>query len=590
MNNKTTTQKLTDAERLIQAREVARKEMKKTEQPEIKWLTDNSRKFLESGYLTGDTTPEERIREIANHAEKILNIKGFADKFYGYMAEGYFSLASPVWSNFGKRRGLPISCFGSHIADDMGDILYTQSEVGMMSKLGGGTSGYFGKLRHRGSDVKNNGTSSGAVHIMQLFEKMVDVVSQGSVRRGRFAPYLPIDHPDIHEFLEIGTEGNPIQELTHGVTVGDQWMQEMIDGDNDKRAIWAKVLQRRGEIGYPYILFKDNANKGTVDVYKDKNKKIYASNLCTEIMLPSDERWSFVCCLSSINLLHYDEWKDTDAVETLTFFLDAVMDEFITKLEVYKDSSDRDDQLTFTFMEKAYNFAKENRALGLGALGWHSLLQSKMLSFDSEEAYTLNNEIFKTIKERSYKASEELATLLGEPEVLKGYGRRNTTLNSIAPTTSSAFILGQVSQGIEPIWSNSYVKDIAKIKTTIKNPFLIQLLEEKGKNTDEVWKSIRDYDGSVQHLDFLTENERDVFKTYPEIDQMAIIYQAATRQNHIDQGQSVNVMVHPDMPIKDVNKIYTTAWKLGMKSMYYQHSMNAAQKFKQKKECLSCEG
>ncbi len=590
MNNQTTTQNLTDAERLIQAREDAIKEMKKPEQPEIKWLTDNSRKFLESGYLTGDTTPEERIREIAAHAESILKIKGFADKFYGYMAEGYYSLASPVWSNFGKRRGLPISCFGSHIADDMGDILYTQSEVGMMSKLGGGTSGYFGKLRHRGAEVKNNGSSSGAVHIMQLFEKMVDVVSQGSVRRGRFAPYLPIDHPDIKEFLELGTEGNPIQELTHGVTVGDQWMQEMIDGDNDKRAIWAKVLQRRGEIGYPYILFKDNANKGTVDVYKDKNKEIYASNLCTEIMLPSDERWSFVCCLSSINLLHYDQWKDTDAVETLTYFLDAVMDEFITKLEVFKDSSDRDDQLTFTFMEKAYNFAKENRALGLGALGWHSLLQSKMLSFDSEEAYTLNNEIFKTIKERSYKASEELATLLGEPEVLKGYGRRNTTLNAIAPTTSSAFILGQVSQGIEPIWSNSYVKDIAKIKTTIKNPFLVALLEEKGQNTNEVWKSIRDYDGSVQHLDFLSENEREVFKTYPEIDQMAIVYQAATRQNHIDQGQSVNVMVHPDMPIKDVNKIYTTAWKLGMKSMYYQHSMNAAQKFKQKKECLSCEG
>lgn len=588
-NQKTTTQNLTDAERLIQAREAARKEMLKS-QPEIKWLTDNSRKFLESGYLTGDTTPEERIREIAEHAESLLKIKGFADKFYGYMAKGYFSLASPVWSNFGKRRGLPISCFGSHVADDMGDILYTQSEVGMMSKLGGGTSGYFGKLRHRGADVKNNGTSSGAVHIMQLFEKMVDVVSQGSVRRGRFSPYLPIDHQDIKEFLEIGTEGNPIQELTHGVTVSDQWMQEMIDGDNDKRAIWAKVLQRRGEIGYPYILFRDNANNGTVDVYKDKNKEIYASNLCTEIMLPSDENWSFVCCLSSINLLHYDQWKDTDAVETLTFFLDAVMDEFITKLEVYKDSPLRDDQLTFTFMEKAYNFAKDNRALGLGALGWHSLLQSKMLSFDSEEAYTLNNEIFKTIKEKSYKASEELATLLGEPAILKGYGRRNTTLNAIAPTTSSAFILGQVSQGIEPIWSNSYVKDIAKIKTTIKNPFLEQLLEEKGQNTSEVWKNIRDYDGSVQHLEFLTEHEKEVFKTYPEIDQMAIVYQASTRQNHIDQGQSINVMVHPDMPIKDVNKIYTTAWKLGVKSMYYQHSMNAAQKFKQKKECLSCEG
>ena len=597
MNNLTTNQQtspkesLSEQDRLLQARkETMQKAKSEMSLPDIKWLTENSRKFLESGYLTGDTTPEERILEIAQQAEKILGIEGYAEKFYKYMSEGFYSLASPVWSNFGKERGLPISCFGSCIADDMGDILYTQSEVGMMSKLGGGTSGYFGKIRHRGADVKNNGSSSGSVHIMQLFEKMVDIVSQGSVRRGRFAPYLPIDHPDINEFLEIGTEGNAIQELTHGVTVGDQWMQEMIDGDVEKRTLWAKVLQRRGEIGYPYIFFRDHANNGTVDVYKDKKLEIYGSNLCTEIMLPSNEDWSFVCCLSSMNLLHYDKWKDTDAVETLTYFLDAVMEEFITKLEVYKDSTDRDDQLTFTFMEKAYSFAKENRALGLGALGWHSLLQSRMLPFDSEEAFKLNSEIFKTIKEKSYKASEELAKLFGEPAVLKGYGRRNTTLNAIAPTTSSAFILGQVSQGIEPIWSNSYVKDIAKIKTTIKNTFLVDLLEEKGQNTTETWRSIRDYDGSVQHLDFLSEHEKDVFKTYPEIDQTVIVYQAANRQNHIDQGQSINVMVHPDMPVKDVNNIYITAWKLGVKSMYYQHSMNAAQKFKQKKSCTSCEG
>jgi ribonucleoside-diphosphate reductase alpha chain len=575
-------------EELIKARKETRKEANK--QLEIKWLTENSRQFLSAGYLTDGASPEERIREIAERAEEILKMDGFADKFYGYMAEGYYSLASPVWSNFGKKRGLPISCFGSHISDDMGDILYTQSEVGMMSKLGGGTSGYFGKLRHRGASVKNNGESSGAVHIMQLFEKMVDVVSQGSVRRGRFSPYLPIDHKDINEFLEIGTEGNPIQELTHGVTVGDKWMEEMIDGDNEKRAVWAKVLQRRGEIGYPYIFFKDNANNNAADVYKDKNMEVYASNLCTEIMLPTNERWSFVCVLSSINLLHFDKWKNTDAVETMVYFLDAVLEEFISKLEVYRDSDNRDDRQTFMFMEKAYNFAKENRALGLGALGWHSLLQSKMLSFDSAEAYDLNNEIFRTIKEKSNKASVELARLFGEPEVLKGYGRRNTTLNAVAPTTSSAFILGQVSQGIEPIWSNSYVKDIAKIKTTIKNPFLIDLLEEKGRNTIDVWKSIRDYDGSVQHLDFLSEHEKDVFKTYPEIDQTTIIYQAANRQNHIDQGQSINIMVHPDMPVKEINKIYVTAWKLGVKSLYYQHSMNAAQKFKQKKECTSCEG
>jgi ribonucleoside-diphosphate reductase alpha chain len=590
LTSQQTDQKLTKQDKLVEARKSALNSENSINQPEIKWLTENSRKFLESGYLTEGATPEGRIREIAENAEKILKIDGFADKFYGYMAEGYYSLASPVWSNFGKKRGLPISCFGSHIADDMGDILFTQSEVGMMSKLGGGTSGYFGKLRHRGAPVKNNGKSSGAVHIMQLFEKMVDVVSQGSVRRGRFAPYLPIDHPDVMEFLEIGSEGNPIQELTHGVTVSDKWMEEMRDGDVAKRTIWAKVLQSRSEVGYPYILFRDNVNNNAADVYKDKNLEIYASNLCTEIMLPSNEEWSFVCCLSSINLLHYDKWKDTDALETLTYFLDAVMEEFITKLEEFRDSSDRDDKLTFDFMEKAYTFAKENRALGLGALGWHSLLQSKMLSFDSQEAFNLNSEIFKAIKDKSYSASEELAKLYGEPKVLKGYGRRNTTLNAIAPTTSSAFILGQVSQGIEPIWSNSYVKDIAKIKTTIKNPFLVELLEEKGMNTAEVWRSIRDSDGSVQHLEFLTDNEKDVFKTYPEIDQMNVIYQAANRQNHIDQGQSINVMVHPDMPTKDLNNLYMTAWKLGIKSMYYQHSMNAAQKFKQKKECASCEG
>ena len=577
-------------ENLIQARRKSMKKFKQDSEKSFEWLNENSRKFLAAGYLGETVTAEERIAAIAKRAEDLLEMPGFADKFYHYMSEGYYSLASPVWSNFGKERGLPISCFGSHIDDDIGNILYSQSEVGMMSKLGGGTSGYFGKIRHRGAAIKNNGEASGAVHIMRLFESMVDVVSQGSVRRGRFSPYLPIDHPDIMEFLEIGTEGNPIQELTHGVTVTNNWMQEMIDGDDQKRIVWAKVLQSRGEMGYPYIFFTDNANNGAADVYKDKNLPIYASNLCTEIMLPSNHDWSFVCVLSSVNVLHYDKWKDTDAVETMIYFLDAVITEFLEKLETYKNSDNLDDQQTFLFMERAYNFSKENRALGMGVLGWHSLLQSKMLPFDSQEAYDLNSAVFKNIKEHSYKASEHLAEKFGEPDLLKGYGRRNTTLNAVAPTTSSAFILGQVSQGIEPIWSNIYVKDIAKIKTTIKNPFLIDLLEEKGMNTPEVWKQIRDRDGSVQDLDFLSQNEKDVFKTYSEIDQLAIIYQAANRQNHIDQGQSLNIIIHPDTSTKEINKIHVTAWKLGLKSLYYQHSMNAAQKFKQKKDCESCEG
>ena len=577
-------------ENLIQVRKKSMKKFNQDSEKSFEWLNENSRKFLAAGYLGESISAEDRIADIAERAEHLLEMPGFAEKFYHYMSEGYYSLASPVWSNFGKERGLPISCFGSHVDDDIGNILYSQSEVGMMSKLGGGTSGYFGKIRHRGAAIKNNGEASGAVHIMRLFESMVDVVSQGSVRRGRFSPYLPIDHPDIMEFLEIGTEGNPIQELTHGVTVTNKWMQDMIDGDNEKRTVWAKVLQSRGEMGYPYIFFTDNANNGAPDVYKDKNLPIYASNLCTEIMLPSNHDWSFVCVLSSINVLHYDKWKDTDAVETMIYFLDAVITEFLEKLETYKNSEDRDDQQTFLFMERAYNFSKENRALGMGVLGWHSLLQSKMLPFDSQSAYDLNSEVFKNIKEHSNKASKDLAEKFGEPELLKGYGRRNTTLNAVAPTTSSAFILGQVSQGIEPVWSNIYVKDIAKIKTTIKNPFLIKLLEDKGMDTPEVWRQIRDRDGSVQDLDFLSENEKDVFKTYSEIDQLSIIYQAANRQNHIDQGQSLNIIIHPDTSTKEINKIHVTAWKLGLKSLYYQHSMNAAQKFKQKKDCESCEG
>ena len=592
MQTKTTIEQeqINSSQDSTQAREESNQRMNLISEKPFEWLNENSRKFLAAGYLGEGLCAEERIANIAKRAENILQMPGFADKFYYYMSEGYYSLASPVWSNFGKERGLPISCFGSHIDDDIGNILYTQSEVGMMSKLGGGTSGYFGKIRPRGAAIKNNGEASGAVHIMRLFESMVDVVSQGSVRRGRFSPYLPIDHADIMEFLEIGSEGNPIQELTHGVTVTNDWMQEMIDGDVEKRTVWAKVLQSRGEMGYPYIFFTDNANNGAADVYKDKNLPIYASNLCTEIMLPSNHDWSFVCVLSSINLLHYDKWKDTDAVQTMVYFLDSVITEFLEKLESYKNSPDREDQQTFLFMERAYNFAKENRALGMGTLGWHSLLQSKMLPFDSQQAYDLNSEVFKTLKEYSYKASEHLAEKFGEPELLKGYGRRNATLNAIAPTTSSAFILGQVSQGIEPIWSNIYVKDIAKIKTTVKNPFLIKLLKEKGMDTPDVWRDIRDRDGSVQHLDFLSENEKDTFKTYSEIDQLVIIYQAANRQNHLDQGQSLNIIVHPDTPTKEINKIHITAWKLGLKSLYYQHSMNAAQKFKQKKECESCEG
>lgn len=552
------------------------------------WLTEESELFLSRGYLQEGQSAQERIYDIAIRAEEILEEKGFAKKFYDYMSSGYYSLSTPVWTNFGTNRGFPISCFGSTPTDNMASILHTASEVGMMSKYGGGTSGYFGHLRPRGAEITNNGQSSGAVHFVKLFEQMTDTVSQGSSRRGRFAAYLPIDHPDIEEFLEIGVEGNDIQDVNHAVTVTDDWMKEMIAGDIAKRQIWAKVLQRRVEMGYPYIFFTDTVNENKPEWYKDY--PITHSNLCSEIALPDNEEWSFVCNLSSMNVLHYEEWKETDAVETMIYFLDAVMSEFIEKLEVMRDSEDPEDTDAFYFMERAYNFAKENRALGLGVLGWHSLLQSQMIAFESVEASLLNEEIHKTISERAKDASKELANKFGEPKVLKGTGYRNATTMAIAPTTSSAFIIGQVSQSIEPLFSNYYVKDMSKIKTTIKNQYLVELLEEKGQNTAEIWADIKNHDGSVQHLDFLTEHEKNVFKTFAELNQYEIINQASIRQRFIDQAQSLNIMINPAMmTTKEINQLHLYAWENGIKSLYYQHSTSAAQEFYRSSVCLACE-
>lgn len=543
-----------------------------------RWLTSESETFLQRDYLLAGQTLDERVDIICAEAERRLGIKDFGKRFKENIQKGWYSLSTPVWTNYGTNRGLPISCFGSFVDDNMESILHSIAEVGMMTKMGGGTSAYFGKLRPRGSEIKDNGQSAGSVHQMQLFDKLITVVSQGKTRRGNFAAYLDIDHEDIMEFLTIRGEGSPIQDLSFGVCVPSQWLKEMKEGDAQKRKVWAKVLQIRAEFGYPYIQFTDNANNNTVDVYKDKNKKIYASNLCSEIMLPSNEEESFVCCLSSMNLLHFDEWYETDAVKMMVYFLDTVMEEFIEKASKIK------------FMERAVNFAKNHRALGLGRLGWHSYLQSKMIPFESLEAKLYNVKIAKFIKEQSYEASAELAQMFGEPEMLKGYGRRNTTLNADAPTKSSAFILGQVSESNEPAKANYYIKDLAKIKFTVKNPYLEALLIEKDKNTQDIWNSILMNAGSVQHLDFLSDHEKLVFKTFAEISQREVIIQASQRQKYIDQGQSLNLMVHPSIPTKDVNSLMLEAEELGIKALYYQYSVNAAQAFtRDLLACTSCE-
>ena len=534
------------------------------------WLNEESRLYLNRGYIT--ETPEERIKHISYTAEQILKIEGFADKFENYMQRGFYSLSTPVWSNFGKSKGLPISCYGSNVDDSLDSILNAAREIGLMSKYGGGTSVYLGNIRSRGTTISTGGKADGPTHYAKIYDTVIDTCKQGESRRGACAIWLPIEHEDIEEFLEIGSDGNPIQNLQFGVTITDEWLKSMKEGDTAKRKIWAKVIEKRTEFGFPYLMFKDNANNNSP--YKELGLEITASNLCSEIMLPTNSFESFVCCIGSINLLHWDEIKDTDAIETYTLFLNAVINEFIEKSSVLPG------------MKRAYRFAKNHRAIGVGVLGYHSLLQSKLIEFESLETKQLNYQIFKTLKERTEKASQSLFNTHGYTCTREGFA--NTTLIAIAPTKSSSFILGQVSMGIEPIKSNYFIKDLAKIKTVYKNPFLINELEKYNLNTNEIWESILKNNGSVDHLNFPTKN---VFKTFLEISPKEIILQAAQRQKFIDQAQSLNLTIHPSVPAKDINQLYLYAWEEGIKTLYYQFSESSAQSFVRNiLECASCSG
>jgi len=548
------------------------------ENNEMWWLNEESEQMLNRGYLLKGETVEGAIDRITTAAAKRLYKPELQPAFKEMISKGWISFSSPVWANMGTERGLPISCFNVHVPDNIEGITSKLGEVIMQTKIGGGTSGYFGELRARGTAVTDNGKSSGAVSFMKLFDAAMDVVSQGGVRRGAFAAYLDIDHGDIEEFLQIKEIGNPIQNLFFGVCVPDYWMQEMIDGDQDKRRIWAKVLQCRQEKGLPYIFFTDNVNRNKPQVYKDNNLMINASNLCSEIMLPSTEEESFICCLSSMNLELYDEWKDTNAVRLAIYFLDAVLSEFIAKTEGN------------FYLSAARRFAMRHRALGLGALGYHSYLQKHMIPFESFEATQFNARAFQHIRSEAEIASRELAEIYGEPELLEGRGMRNTTLLAIAPTTSSSAILGQTSPGIEPFSSNYYKAGLAKGNFIRKNKYLAELLEEKGMNTEDVWRDIMLNHGSVQKLEGLTDEEKSVFKTFKEISPMDIVTQAAQRQKYIDQSQSLNLNIPASMPVRDVNNVVIEAWKLGVKTLYYQRSQSVSKELMVNfVNCSSCE-
>lgn len=539
------------------------------------WVTEDTKVFLERGYLPKGVSVEERLWQVADTAERYLGMPGYAAKLFSYMARGWVSLSSPVWANFGLNRGLPISCNGSVVGDSVASILYTAAEVGMMSKYGAGTSIYLGKLRPRGSEISSGGKSDGPVRFSEIFQVVTDVVSQGNVRRGSCALYLPVEHPDIEEFLECREEGHPIQHMSLGVCVTDAWMQEMLGGDAAKRKVWVRILKKRLETGYPYLFFVDKANRAKSLTYKNVGMPVVASNLCTEILLPSSEEESFVCCLASVNLVGWEEWRHTDLVQTVVMLLDAVMQEYVEKTD------------GMPFMERAHRFAVRHRSLGLGVLGWHTLLQMKMLAFGSWEAKALNRRIFAHIMQESEMASRKLAERKGEPDVCMRAGekKRNAALRAVAPTTSSSFILGQVSPSVEPLPANYYVKNLAKGKFAWRNPVLQRVLEERGLDREEVWEQILMDGGSVRRVNGLSEDVKDVFRTFQEIDPFDVLEQARDRQAFLDQGQSLNLMVDSRISPADLHQLTVQAWRMGLPTLYYLRGVSPVQELARQEVC-----
>lgn len=541
------------------------------------WLNEESKAMLERGYLLPNQTVEEKLQLICKYASDVLKRPDLEDKFFEIFSKGWSSLSSPIWANFGEGRGLPISCFSSMLDDNIPQIFDTLHEVACQTQKGGGTAAHFSKIRAKGSPVSGGGTASGVISFIEPFDSTIKNVSQSGVRRGGFAAYLDINHPEIMDFLRIKDRDSTMQSINTAVNVDDKFMQGMIEGDEQKRIVWAEVLRSRREKGIPYITFIDTVNRNKPKVYKTNNKEINGSNLCNEIFLSTDKDESLVCCLSSMNLYLYDEWKNTNAVQTMVYFLDAVMEDFIKKSEKLEG------------FKRAHKFALSQRALGLGCMGLHSLFQRRNIAFDSLEAQYLNQEIFKYLQKESIKATQKLAVEYGEPELMKGTGMRNATLCALAPTTSSASILGQVSPSIEPYKSNYYTVALAKGSFMRKNKSLEKLLASKGKDNKEVWDSIMYSQGSVQHLEFLSEEEKSVFKTFAEISPEIVIRLAAQRQKFIDQGQSLNVVIPHTVSVKQVNQWYIDAWKQGVKGLYYQRGSSATKEALSKMlECSSC--
>lgn len=550
------------------------------------FLDEISLATISKGYLLPGETPKKAYKRVAAAVAQRLNRPDLENKFFKYIWNGWIGLASPVLSNTGTDRGLPISCFGIDTPDSIRGIGLTNAELMRLTSLGGGVGISLSRIRPRGTPISGNGKSEGVVPWAKIYDSSIIATNQGSVRRGAASVNLNIEHPDIKEFLQIRRpKGDPNRQclnLHQCVVINDSFMRKIENRDPEAISLWLEVLKTRVETGEPYIMWEDNVNKDNPIAYAMNNLKVSMTNICTEITLFTDEEHSFICCLSSLNLAKYNEWKDTDCVETAIYFLDGVMEEFIQKTNG-KES-----------MRRTHNHARKGRALGLGVMGWHTFLQAQNLPFNSIASTAWTHKIFSDIKMKAEAASMKLAQEYGEPQWCKGTGMRNTHLLAIAPTVSNSVITGGISAGVEPLPANIYTFNGAKGTFIRKNKSLEALLESKGHNTEEVWDQILGDGGSVQNLsdDILTPTEKEIYLTFSEVNQLELVRQAAIRQKYIDQTQSLNLSFDPTDSPKWINQVHMEAYKLGIKTLYYLRtdSVIKGDLGSRTSSCVSCEG
>ena len=556
--------------------------------------TEVYKKTIAGGYLLNHETPKIAYERVCKAVSERLDRPEMAQTFFEYIWNGWLCLASPVLSNTGTDRGLPISCFGIDVADSIIDIGQKNLEMMLLAKHGGGVGIGINQIRPAGANIKGNGTSDGVVPFCKIYDSTILATNQGSVRRGAASVNINIEHPDFDDWLEIrepkGDVNRQSLNLHQCAVIGDKFMRKLEAGDSETRSKWGKLLQKRKATGEPYILFKGNTNKNNPQAYKKNALKVHMTNICSEITLHTDESHSFICCLSSLNLARYDEWKNTNIIYDSIWFLDGVLEEFIQRSKYRKG------------FDNSVRSAEKGRALGLGVLGWHTYLQEKGLPFEGLLSQYETRKIFSQIKIESERASMALADTYGEPLWCVGTGYRNTHLRAIAPTVSNSKLSGNVSPGIEPWAANVFTEQSAKGTFIRKNPTLESVLEDNEINTNEVWNKILADGGSVQdvkQLDNVLIGDHDVpvkevFKTFKEINQLELVGQAAIRQQYIDQSMSLNLAFPSEATPKWINKVHMTAWKKGIKTLYYMRTESVLRgdiaSSAMDEDCMSCDG